>query len=361
VPDPTDAPPGPIGDSGPVRSTTDVNADPAMASRVPTPAKPPKSGKRSPPVPKEIDAKDMADYLATESDFGFEIRVIKQLRSFGFEIQHGGTYMDEITSKPRQFDIRATLSDERRAVRLAVECKNLKKTFPMLVSCLPRMHDEAAYDVGLSINNRVFNFHDLRNSATVWSSTGESLEPRLKRLALAGTNCIYREAEPVGKVVAQVERLTDGQFKVNDADVYQKWSQALSSAVDLVSMLPYEGEQSPLNARFCCVIPVLVVPDKTLCRCGFDFDGNRTLEPAQCDRVQIYINKHCTFSETMRTGTYTLTHLEVVTFSGLTELVARLNTHKAIVPKDFAIQLIGALLPLDEEAFAVSDWLSGFH
>ena len=90
------------------------------------------------PEPKEIEASDLLDYLSAESDFAFEARVVKDFRKKGFNVEHGGTYMDSVTGKPRQFDIRATLATETSVIRLAVECKNLKTIFPLLVSCLPR-------------------------------------------------------------------------------------------------------------------------------------------------------------------------------------------------------------------------------
>jgi hypothetical protein len=228
------------------------------------------------------------------------------------------------------------------------------------VSCLPRSHDEATQHFGFSINNKVFNFHDLRKPPGMFSSGEESLEPRFKRLELHNANTLYREGEPVGKSVAQVGRLTDGKFNINDTEVYQKWAQALSSAVELVSILPFDGAQSPINARFSCVIPVLVVPKGTLWKCGFDFDGNRTMNPVECDRVQIYINKSCNYQDGIFQGTYRLTHIEVVTIDGLTELVARLTHETAILPRSMAIDLIGKLLPLDEDSFGVTDWVTGF-
>src|SRR4051812_46650875 len=100
---------------------------------------------------KEITAADLTNYLDSESDFAFEIRAIKELQKAG-EVLHGGTYMDTITGKPRQFDIRVTISKDRCVIRLAVECKNLKKTFPLLVSCLPRSDDEAFQYIAASVD-----------------------------------------------------------------------------------------------------------------------------------------------------------------------------------------------------------------
>ena len=109
--------------------------------------------KPSQPSQKEITAADLTDYLNSESDFAFEIRAIKELQKAG-DVLHGGTYMDAITGKPRQFDIRVTISKDRCVIRLAVECKNLKTTFPLLVSCLLRRDDEAFQHIAASVDKR---------------------------------------------------------------------------------------------------------------------------------------------------------------------------------------------------------------
>ena len=72
------------------------------------------------PSQKEITAADLTEYLNKESDFAFEIRAIKELQKAG-DVLHGGTYMDAITGKPRQFDIRVMISKDRCMIRLAVE------------------------------------------------------------------------------------------------------------------------------------------------------------------------------------------------------------------------------------------------
>lgn len=308
--------------------------------------KSPKPVKRPPPFPKEIDANDIADYLASESDFAFEIRVVKELRRLEFEVEHGGTYIDDVSGKPRQFDVRATLANDIRVIRLATECKNLKSTFPLLVSCLPRTPDEAFQDISLSVNTKVFTFPDSPQRDS--SLRLPALEPSLKTLRIYGSNCLYHAEMPVGKVVAQIGRDTNGQFTVNDSEVYGKWSQALSSADDLVSMAGGAAEQTPANARLSCVIPALVVPDNTLWMCGFDFDGNRVINPVQCDRIQLYVAKRPACEERGLPHSigqpYTLSHLEIVTFTGLKDLVTALTAHRLLMPDDVGKPLINGLI-----------------
>jgi hypothetical protein len=77
------------------------------------------------PTPKEI-----AEYLAhSETDFGFELSVLGHCERQGLKCIHGGTYVDPVTGKGRQFDIRAHNNLEEFHISLAIECKNLSPSF----------------------------------------------------------------------------------------------------------------------------------------------------------------------------------------------------------------------------------------
>ena len=66
-----------------------------------------------------ITAQDLADFVTTNSDFGFEMDVLARLRSEGFSCHHAGTYRDPVTDKIRQFDIRASLDSGDSTLALA--------------------------------------------------------------------------------------------------------------------------------------------------------------------------------------------------------------------------------------------------
>lgn len=292
----------------------------------------------------EITASDLKDFLAAESDFALEIRVIKALEKTYGQILHGGTYMDQVTGKPRQFDIRAQTCSNYRVIRLAVECKNLKPTFPLLVSCLPRAESEAYQQVIFSLDPDYRAFPGETNGFP----NIRALEKYHRTLELFNADCMYRKGEPVGKSLAQVSRDHAGTFTSNDSEVYGKWSQALSSADDLVSVSTEDGNASDSCACFSIVVPVLVIPDGTLWRCLFDFKGERTIEPEQVNRVQFYVGKEYVSGDHLTGGTYKISHLEIVTFSGLAELNEDLMSRTYIVPDSKARDFVNALERKDE-------------
>lgn len=293
------------------------------------------------PPQKEITAADLTDYLDSESDFAFEIRVVKELQRAG-DVLHGGTYLDTITGKPRQFDIRVTISNDRRVVRLAVECKNLKSTFPLLVTCLPRSNDEAFQHIAASIDLNYYLFPNANQGAMAI----RACEPNVRTINMAGANCMYKTGELVGKTLVQVGRDSAHQFSLSDSEVYGKWSQALSSADELVALCPGDGELNDCNLCFSAVVPVLVVPDGTLWQCGFDVDGNRTMAPEQAKRVQFFVGKQSSYQELAILGPdYMISHLEIVTLGGLADLIADINTHEALVPNSLVKFLEDDLWP----------------
>src|SRR5688572_7396980 len=96
-----------------------------------------------------IDAPDFVEYLNGHSDFSFELAVLKMLRALEITCDHGGHYEDPVTGKSREFDIRAIKTIGTFRVRLAVECKNIRSNFPILISCIPRHNEESYHEIAL--------------------------------------------------------------------------------------------------------------------------------------------------------------------------------------------------------------------
>lgn len=92
----------------------------------------------------QISLTDLLEYLNSYSDFSFELAVLKMLRENEVECEHGGHYQDPVTNKSREFDIRAIKTIEHFRVRMAIECKNIRENFPILISCIPR-HTQESY------------------------------------------------------------------------------------------------------------------------------------------------------------------------------------------------------------------------
>ncbi len=291
----------------------------------------------------EIGEADLLEYVENESDFAFEVRVVKELSKHGL-LEHGGTYIDPHTQKPRQFDIRMRIPREYSVVRFAVECKNIKRSYPMIATCLPRTQDEALTTVIWSLDKERRTFHGTpRDSFSMKASTqtahcisfGESM------------GGIYRTGQPVGKTITQVGRNKEGRLVWGDDDLYTKWAQALSSADDLVHECADDGSSSRHGFCFSSVFPVLVVPEGTLWSCEFDSSGNRASGPKCVDRLQLYVGKECWVRSDGIGGQekYTLTHLEVVTLVGFDALMKDVLRSPTLIQHARAAELEKTLGP----------------
>lgn len=263
-----------------------------------------------------IRATDLIEFLVTTSDFDFELRVLRMLRQHGLECTHGGHYEDPITKKSRQFDIRAmkTIPDNasNNRIRLSVECKNIGDNFPVLISCTPRQDDES--------------FHDLLLVGDVTSPAGKmfhihAFESRAKKYRMKLEHSIYKPGRMVGKSTAQIGRLKDGGFTSNDEEFFDKWSQCLSSATDLIDEIYWDGKDEKGSWYLSTVIPIVVIPDGSLWVAEYDNDGKRCSDPAQADRCPCFVNRDYQVGNNMAGDWMSISHIEIMTFSGLDSFV----------------------------------------
>lgn len=268
-----------------------------------------------------IAAADVREFVEDHSDFAFELSVYNQLTKLGFTCDHGGTYTDPLTEKIRQFDIRATWTDQSQwllpheQIRLAVECKQLQDNFPLVIHTVPRKFDEGIHDVLLSVNPDKFRL------PTGEGITVPALAPSAMKRKVAGRFSIYNEEQPVGKSCAQVGRNQSG-ITSTDSEVFSKWTQAISSAQVLADQACEEGaRQEYRGALTTLILPVVVVPNGRLWAVHFNADGSLDAEPQQVIRCPYWINSTFECGDRLTGFSYTLSHLEFVTTDGLTELV----------------------------------------
>lgn len=253
---------------------------------------------------KPIVAADLDEYLKSSSDFAFEVETLHLLHGLGLKCLHGGLYEDPVTGKQRQFDIRATAKFARTGpttedliVRLAVECKNVRENYPVLVSCVPRTKQEAFHDFWRGIKGERFN--------------------RVQRTKPNFPSILYEKAEPVGKSIVQVGRLAEGTKAIegSDADLFDKWTQCLSSAAALVEIGP--GSKREDRCARVTVIPFLVVPDQRLWSVRYGADGALLAAPEQVNRCSFFVDR----AYVQSTHEFHVSHVEVVTRSGMQQFV----------------------------------------
>lgn len=259
----------------------------------------------------EITSDDLEAYLETTSDFEFEIRILKMLTDRRLNALHGGSYLDSLTGKKRQFDLRCQIRPRlefRRGLyetRLAIECKNIGAHFPLLVQCIPRAGNESWHEIIATSDRGVHQFQ-------LWNR--QSCYPR---------------GHATGKSLSQVGYDTTNKkgFVATDSDVFEKWAQALSSARGLAYSTAADVGSQP---KFTLVMPVVVVPNDRLWVACYDDAGNRTQSPTAVDRVPYFVSEQTAWTHEGRDIVFNISHLEFVTEAGLSTLVDHLHTEDSL-------------------------------
>jgi hypothetical protein len=251
-----------------------------------------------------ITTDDLSKYLDT-SDFQLELDVFNSFVSHGIRPSHGGTYTDPVTSKDRQYDIRAEITHGICNLKLAVECKNLKDNFPLLISRVPRLMDEAYHEV---ILGRHHSFPV--DSGDIYRAKGE----------------IFRSREPVGKSATQVGKTSadakkgEPQIVNSDSETYEKWSQAIASANELIGSSGHSSiANDSVNATV--VFPILVVPNQTLWAADYSADGALVERPRQVEACNLFVGK----AVIVRNIKYRISHLLIFTKSAFDTYLDRLR------------------------------------
>jgi hypothetical protein len=248
-----------------------------------------------------ITEHDLVTFVENVSDFGFEMRVLRELQNLMFECAHGGTYEDPITHKIRQFDIRAARNSGNLKLVLAVECKNIRPNYPLLLSAVARNEHEA-------FHNRIeFQVGGL---------------PQFSRIvAVRGRDSAYPVGDMVGKRTDQVGRNADGLFS-DDSTTFDKLNQAVNSCKDLIQSSV--NEPSPPLIRV--VVPMLVVPANVLWQVDYSVDGTVLVAPRKVRRATLFLGQRWPVKRSIGAQvSYELSHLEIITIEGLGESIDQLS------------------------------------
>ena len=265
-----------------------------------------------------ILSQDLLEYLKSQDDFDLELFVARTAKGCGFQVTHGGSYEDPITGKARQYDVRASYGGRSRSIELAIECKALQRSYPLLVSRIPRTLDES--------------FHELIHARYPPASALPGAESS-DTVRLVGPRSIYWQGGYVGKSTAQVGRNEKGEIKSADREVYDKWSQALSSASDLISRAAWAHQERGVHSFLTVILPFLVVSDDTLWVADYSEEGVLQADPYQVEETTIFVDHR----DGPHMGpAFCMTHLHVCTRSHvkpmLTDLAKRSGSWTRIYP-----------------------------
>ena len=242
---------------------------------------------------------DLAQFITQEANFAFEMKALASIRDAGFQAEHAATYKDPVSGKLRAFDIRARFSGDVRSLRFAVECKNLRSHSPLVVHATRRTQQESTHDV-----------------VARYRLGHQAYQDTMPR------DGIYPKGEAVGRQTDQPLKDVNGDFKSNDSDTYDKWSQAVSGCQDLVHEMVNAHLGEP---EVCAIVPMLVVPDDVLWEVQYDERGNVITPVRRVDRSTLILRQHWSTPTYFGPLHYGMSHIEVVTLSALAPRMAALS------------------------------------
>jgi hypothetical protein len=256
--------------------------------------------------------------IEKEDDFGHEMRVGGALRNHIANVEHGGTYLDPLTQKPRQFDYRCSLRREAKCLSLAVECKNLSPAVPLIISGTARAEGEAFHDL---IESRI----GVRKRGSAIVAGASSITRRASR-----EHAFYAPGQFVGKSVSRIETDKNPMERLPDREIYEKWTQALSSAVGLAESACRLAEVS-FPTVTTAILPVLVVPDGVLWSANYDDNGRMPSDPATSDECELFLGKEIELGQkgTPLFHRFKFSHVHFFTLKGLGSFLSKmaLNEH----------------------------------
>ncbi len=267
-------------------------------------------------ISRSITAADITQYLQDRDDFDLELFAHRSLRERGWVTALGGSYLDPLQpGKLRQFDVRGRQqfnARERvkilREVYLAVECKSLSPEFPLVVSRVPRSDMENSHDVIKRWHREVLN-----DTAFGVLSTGPE------------TIQLYAASQMVGKSATQIRWHENGKKLIaSDAEGYDKWSQAMASASELVDSAA-KNPPDPSDPTFAFVMPVLLVNDGTLWVVDYADDGVRQ-EPTMVNDALLWVDREVKIAGRYETSSYHLSHLHIYTRKGFTTFLDQIGS-----------------------------------
>ena len=263
-----------------------------------------------------ISPVELRNVITREDDFGHEIRVGHAIRSCPtITMQHGGTYTDSITQKPRQFDYRCCLVKEQTSLLLAVECKNLSPTQPLVVCGAARRDEEAFHDLIESTQGTI------ERRSTIIHGLGS-----LTRRAGA-EHAFYPPKQFVGKSLMRVKADKPPMQSQPDSDIYDKWAQALSSAIQPAESACKLAKKFAVARILSAVLPAVVVPDRVLWRAAYGDNGSLLTDPEQVEECELFVGREIEVRGPKGTPffqRFTFSHVHFFTLTGFGAFLSRM-------------------------------------
>lgn len=242
--------------------------------------------------------KDIQEYLENSSDFDLELRCLNTFKDSGYKCSHAGSYEDPVTNKTREYDLRCSrVLDYKHDIFFMAECKAIKD--PLIISLVKSNKEERTFNYLFRTNPRPTpkpynNFYDeyIGKSSTqinvkIQSQQRRGQEPTINR-----------------------------SVTYNDTEIFEKWTQALSSAHSIIST-----QMTIAGNSCCCFLPIVIIPDNKLWGVIYN-EEKGSKEIKKLDKCDYYVRK---IYPTHKKNPFIINCIQFVTESNLSTFISKME------------------------------------
>ena len=265
---------------------------------------------------KPVNIDTIKRYLAEQSDFAFEMEILQivKMRCAG-QTSWGGIYYDHNTGKQREYDIRSEIPVNPYKldswIELAIECKNIRSYYPLVISCTKRTLSEQ--------KNDLWRWPMLQK--------GSKEEPIINFGISYERHTLFLDYndEFVGRALDQVGEDSKGELVFGDEEIFNKWTQALNSTYGMLhDALSVRQPGEKINLVF---LPIVVVPDNTLWQVKYDENGECISLPQSVSQLSYRIGQEFEIKSSRASGKYKIHELYFFTKTGLINFLENQTRH----------------------------------
>lgn len=196
-------------------------------------------------------------------------------------------------------DVLSVGAVNQAGISLAIECKNLHNSSPLVICGRGRTPDEAYH---CYVETQYQNGH---------------LFPRPKKVH---NSQFYSKHAFVGKSLARLKQDKGKLYTEPQQDIYDRWSQAVTSAKELGRQSCTHFKDNKQGSQSTFALPVVVPPDGLLWKVAYDRSGRITGHPERVDEGTLFITSQF---EVNPGQVCVLTHIHFVTLKGFSLLLQR--------------------------------------
>ena len=137
----------------------------------------------------------------------------------------------------------------------------------------------------------------------------------------------YPKDEFVGKSLLRRNLEKGTVSRSGESEIYDRWSQALSSGVELAKSATKLAKHLSVENVFSAVLPMLVLPNDTLWRRTYDNAGALTCEPNRIDSCAFFVGREIEVAGPRGKPwfqTFTFSHVHFLTLDGLRSFLSKM-------------------------------------